>query len=236
MVSYIFRLVLQSSQGSDSLDRPNSDSASWLRRYLSCWSAYSTAGLKSHSALRQSLVAGQIPALHEYLFYRATTNVAWPAMLLAATQHHLPPLSDSSFQALLPLIFTAAALTALSADSLLVTRGKLATSASLSAAQLFDGETNLLLQNSLAVAFAAVASRIELEAEDLPEGDERAALLGFVRVAKSAVHGVMAWYGCAWRFRAQPAAKTAITEANAGSDDEEDKITVEGCGVELIND
>ncbi|CAI5519361.1 unnamed protein product [Closterium sp. Naga37s-1] len=151
-------------------------------------------------------------------------------MLLAATQHHLPPLSDSSFQALLPLIFTAAALTALSADSLLVTRGKLATAASLSAAQLFDGETNLLLQNSLAVAFSAVARRIELEAEDLTEGDERASLLGFVRVAKSAVHGVMAWYGCAWRFRAQPAAKTATAEANAGSDDEGDKITVEGCG------
>ncbi|CAI5967629.1 unnamed protein product [Closterium sp. NIES-65] len=125
-------------------------------------------------------------------------------MLLAATQHHLPPLSDSSFQALLPLIFTAAALTALSADSLLVTRGKLATSASLSAAQLFDGETNLLLQNSLAVAFSAVARRIELEAEDLP--------------------------------KAQPAAKTATAEANPGSDDEGDKITVEGCGVELIND
>ncbi|CAI5458797.1 unnamed protein product [Closterium sp. Yama58-4] len=223
-------------QGSDSLDLPNSDSVSWLRRYLSCWSAYSTAGLKSHSALRQSLEAGQIPALHEYLFYRATSNVAWPAMLLAATQHHLPPVSDSSFQAVLPLIFTAAALTALSADSLLVTRGKLAKSASLSAAQLFDGETNLLLQNSLAVAFAAVASRIELEAEELTEVDERAALLGFVRVAKSAVHGVMAWYGCAWRFRAQPATKTATADADTGSDDKEDKITVEGCGVELIND
>ncbi|GJP54558.1 hypothetical protein CLOM_g13631, partial [Closterium sp. NIES-68] len=208
---------------------------------LNCWSAYSTAGLKSHSALRQSLEAGQIPTLHEYLLYRATTSVAWPAILLAATQRQLPSLSDSAFQALLPLIFTAAALTALSADSLLVTRGKLATSASLSAAQLFDGETNLLLQNSLAVAFAAVARRIELEAEELvaegDESDERAALLGFVRVVKSAVHGVMAWYGCAWRFRAESDTKKATVEANAGSDDDEvDKMVVEGCAVELIND
>lgn len=184
------------------------NSKSWLFRYLAGWNTYCTVGLPAHSVLKESLALGETPSLHEYLLYRSATSVVTPAILLAAAHHDIPEVNDDCFQKLLPLIFTASALTAVYSDSVLLAKGRLDASASLSAAYLFDNEMNRLLQNSLAVAFAGVAARLEQEAQEALDDSERMAVLALVRVTKSVVHGNVAWVRSAWRFREASSAPT----------------------------